>query len=296
MGIKLFAVKAYVRFCRWRQVRRTRLAFGIKGQRFSVPRQGKDPVEVYLYRPAGAVDGPLPLILNVHGGAWVFNDALSLDTQSQTLADAAGALVVNINYQKADRHPFPYPQQEIADTAMYFLDSGAVDGGKIALMGYSAGAHLCIGAAMMLRDAGIPISCQVLCYPFTDFTFGQGTQTEIKAELDKIEFLDRVFFSELPRTHPLCSPGQADLTGLPPATVVTCGVDNLQVQGAELVRRLEDAGVEVAHLHYGRAVHGFLECNYPETPKDASKSPEQDELCRACTAELCRSLLNRWNR
>lgn len=128
MEIKLFAVKAYVRFCRWRQVRRTRLAFRIKGQRFSVPRQGKDPVEVYLYRPAGAVDGPLPLILNVHGGAWVFNDALSLDTQSQTLADAAGALVVNINYQKADRHPFPYPQQEIADTAMYFLDSGAVDG------------------------------------------------------------------------------------------------------------------------------------------------------------------------
>lgn len=48
------------------------------GQRFLVPRDGKDPVEVNLYIPE---DGDaLPVVFNIHGGAFIAGDADTLDT------------------------------------------------------------------------------------------------------------------------------------------------------------------------------------------------------------------------
>jgi len=49
-----------------------------------------------------------------------------------------------------------------------------------------------------------------------------------------------------------------DLSGLPPATVVTAGYDPLVDEGRAYVDRLVDAGVETEHLHYDGQIHAFL--------------------------------------
>lgn len=129
------------------------------GEHFIVPREGKKPVEVYIYRPEKF--GVLPCVFNVHGGAWVGNDALYLDTQSRLMAERLGAVVVNINYTKADVMPFPYQQYEVADTVKYFIRNAErfnVDSNRLALMGYSAGGHLCAAAGQMLNREGVKLS------------------------------------------------------------------------------------------------------------------------------------------
>ncbi len=50
----------------------------------------------------------------------------------------------------------------------------------------------------------------------------------------------------------------ADLRGLPPATVITCGHDVLLTDGVRLVEALRAAGVETRHTHYDDMPHGFL--------------------------------------
>ena len=85
-----------------------------------VPRTNDAPVMTYLHRPACGGEN-LPVVFNVHGGAWVGGDALLLDTQSQEMADRLGCFVVNINYIKADVKPFPYAQYEVRDTVLYFV-------------------------------------------------------------------------------------------------------------------------------------------------------------------------------
>ena len=58
--------------------------------------------------------------------------------------------------------------------------------------------------------------------------------------------------------HPLVNLLGADLRGLPPATVVTCGHDVLRTDGVRLVEALRAAGVETRHTHYDDMPHGFL--------------------------------------
>ena len=121
MSIKLFLLKLAAKKGRRQAVRRVQSLGHVKGQQFLVPRENAKPVMTYLYRPVSGGEN-LPVVFNVHGGAWVGGDALLLDTQSQEMADRLGALVVNINYVKADVKPFPYAQYEIRDTVRYFAD------------------------------------------------------------------------------------------------------------------------------------------------------------------------------
>ena len=49
-----------------------------------------------------------------------------------------------------------------------------------------------------------------------------------------------------------------NLTGLPPAYMVTAGHDPLRDDGIMYVRRLEDADVEVTWMHYENGIHGMF--------------------------------------
>ena len=295
MNIKLISLKTLLGLKRYACAFQIKIR-GIKGSPFAVEREGLSSTKTYLYRPTKEINKPMPLLINVHGGAWVMGDALKLDTQSQIIADELSAMVVNVNYKKADQRAFPYAQNEIVDTVKYFVRNASkfgVDLQKIILMGYSAGAHLCACAAQMLNKTEIHIRYQVLCYPFTDFTCGRGTQTEIKETLDKIEFMNDVLFCEITKEDFLASPAQnPELEGLPSTIVITCGNDSLRIQGDEYAKALQNAGVEVKLFHYEDARHGYMEVNYPETRKDDAKSPEQEKLCKESLERILFELKN----
>jgi len=57
-----------------------------------------------------------------------------------------------------------------------------------------------------------------------------------------------------PRVSPLLTD---DLTGLPPALVLTGGFDPLRDEGQQYVDAMRAAGVEVDHRLFGSLVHGF---------------------------------------
>ena len=80
------------------------------GKAFVVPRGAEKGVRVRLYRPAKDSERTLPVLFNVHGGAWLFGDAEGVDLQSQYLANHLDCFVVNIDYRMLDEEPFPYQQ------------------------------------------------------------------------------------------------------------------------------------------------------------------------------------------
>lgn len=296
MNLKLFITKLMVKRSRNKLLKRL-AAFSIKGKQHMVSRTNAEDVMTYLYRPACGGE-KLPVVFNVHGGAWVGGDARLLDTQSQEMADRLDAMVVNINYVKADVRAFPYAQYEVRDTVLHFIkhaEKHGIDVTKLTLMGYSAGGHLCACAAQMLHEDGIRLACQVLCYPFLDFTFGQEEHNEMK---DALEGIGEIFFPTLSKADPLVSPGllpDEKLKGLAPVIIITCGQDALKPQADAYKKRLENAGVKVKLLDYPESIHGFLECNYPETEdENSAKSPEQAVQCRLAEADITRELMRMW--
>lgn len=249
------------------------------GERFCVPRAGR-PVDVLLYRPKKAPADPLPVVFNMHGGAWIGGDAVLLESLCTFLAEQLPALVVNINYTKADVQPFPYADEEICGCVRYFAAHAAqygIDPARMALLGHSAGAHLAAGAAMLLRGMQPPLAAQVLVYPAVDMgSDAPGSDPNIAPLL-------RLIFPNHDELTPLASPLRApddELRGLPPAMILVCGKDGLRGQGLAYAGRLQKLGVPVQLREYPNAVHGFIEVNRPDYPADERQTPEQAAMCR----------------
>ena len=259
-----------------------------KGQRFNVPREGTDPVDVILYRPVKS-EGRLPVLFNMHGGAWIGGDAVLMESFCQKLADEIPAFIVNVNYKKADVHPFPYALIEVADTVKYFAanaDEYGIDPAKMAVGGHSAGAQIAAGAAMKLKEDGIKLAAQMLVYPCTDMT--PETEDGLMAMIQALMFPDGDY-KHLWASMALAS--DEALEGLCPAIFIECGLDELKPMGIRYAKRLIGAAVPVKVKEYPKALHGFLEINRPEYDQnDPRITPEQAEYCRDCEKYLINEL------
>jgi acetyl esterase len=261
------------------------------GERFVVPREGRKGVHTILYRPASqAVPGRLPVMFNMHGGAWVGGDAVFMESFCQKLADEIPALVVNVNYTKADEESIPYAVEEVADAVKFFLahaEEYGIDPERVAVGGHSAGAQLAAGTALKLKDDGIRLACQMLVYPCTDLTVGLDSSEELRKLVD-------LFFPEGGHEHRYISPLRAtdeELSGLCPAIFVISGIDILKQMGIDYAKRLIDLAVPVKIREYPQALHGFLEVNRPDYPSgDERQTPEQAEFARDCERYLVQEL------
>lgn len=274
------------------------------GQKFRIPREGAEYIETYLYYPKQCDHSPMPVMFNIHGGGFVGCDATLLDTQSQEMADRLSCFVVNINYTKLDKKPFPYPQEEIRDTVLYFAAHSSeydLDSSRFTLIGYSAGGHLAATTAIMLKDIGFPLNSQILCYPCLDLSriTSEGNISNTNELAKAASLLEEFFFPIIPNTDPLCSPAIAPaerLRGLAPTLIITCGQDALMEHSERYFRKLTEAGVRVEQKNYHGSVHGFMEVNYPETKdENVAKNREQQKIMREAEDYIRSKVLNYWN-
>jgi acetyl esterase len=85
--------------------------------------------------------------------------------------------------------------------------------------------------------------------------------------------------------NPLVSVLHADLEGLPPSTVITCGRDPLRRDGVLLAAAMKSAGVPTLHTHYDDMPHGFL--MFSRLTRRADES--MDEMAREITKVFTRA-------
>ncbi len=124
-------------------------------------------IPVRIYTPEG--EAPFPCLVFFHGGGWVL---CSLDTHDgicRSLANAAGCIVVSVDYRLAPEHKFPAATEDCFAAICWVAANGAeigVDPECIAVGGDSAGGNLSAVVALMARDRGGPaLRHQLLVYP-----------------------------------------------------------------------------------------------------------------------------------
>ena len=96
-----------------------------------------------LYRPKDK-EGKLPVLLNIHGGAWVYGDKKVYAPYCMYLA-AQGFAVVNASYRLAPKHTFPAPLEDVGamvEWAVDYAEEYGLDLSNLFLVGDSAGAYL----------------------------------------------------------------------------------------------------------------------------------------------------------
>ncbi|MFB6140767.1 MAG: alpha/beta hydrolase [Halosimplex sp.] len=218
------------------------------------------------YRPECA--GPYPTVIFYHGGGFVIGSLETHDLLCRHLTVESDCEVLAVDYRLAPEHPFPAAVEDAYAALEWAADPDAGAGvldpdGGLAVAGDSAGGNLAAVAALMAAERGGPdLDYQTLIYPAVGTRESQASMREytgyVLAEED-IRWFDRCYYgSEVHRRNPYADPSRAcDLSGVPPATVVTAGFDPLRDGGIEYARRLVGDGVSVRFRNYPDMVHGF---------------------------------------
>ena len=219
-----------------------------------------------VYTPAGA-NGPVPVVLYIHGGGWVIADINVYDSSPRALAKAANAIVVSIEYRHAPEAKFPAAHDDANAAYRWVVANAAKWGGdpkKIAIVGESAGGNMAMNVAIAARDKGWPKPLAVVAvYPVAN----TAPDTASKAKFTAAKPLNTPMLSWFFK-HTLASPDQASdprlnlvaakLDGLPPVTILLAEIDPLHDDGAGLADKLRAAGVTVDLKEYAGVTHEFF--------------------------------------
>ena len=226
-------------------------------------------VPLRLYRPMGAsATTVLPVLVYYHGGGWVIGDLDTHDTLCRELANSAGCAVVAVDYRMGPEHRFPAAVDDVlAATRWVRGQAGALrlDPTRLAVGGDSAGGNLAAVVAIAARDSGdLPIAFQLLIYPATDMRRGHASHTTngdgYVLTRDTLAYFHDHYITDPAhdldwRASPLL---HTDLSGLPPALVITAGYDPLRDEGLDYARALTEAGNRASCVCFERQIHGFI--------------------------------------
>jgi acetyl esterase len=196
----------------------------------------------------------------------VIGDIDTHDTICHRLAAGVPALVVSVDYRLAPEHPFPAAVDDCEAATAWASDHAAEFGGdpaRLAVAGDSAGGNLAAVVTRRARDSGgPPIAFQLLIYPSTDGTRALPSHAEngtgYLLDTESMEWFGHHYLGETDPRHPDVSPlFIEDLTGLPPALVVTAEFDPLRDEGEAYAERLRLAGVRATTSRYDGMIHAF---------------------------------------
>jgi acetyl esterase/lipase len=252
-------------------------------------------MDVYLPDGDGAAN---PTVLFIHGGSWRFGSKEHFVAAGRRLA-RSGFVVASINYRLLPEGRFPKNLFD-ATCALAYLRAHAaelrIDPERIAVMGYSAGAHLAslVGLASSHPEltpdcdaaAGLPVA------PPAAVISASGPQDmrtfwEDAGDRSDVEEIFGGSPAELPRAYELGSPRYHVAPGAPPFLILEDAVD---FGGIEDMRAaLADAGNQVRLLKVNGSLH-ILEQHADPGVYEAGVSSETPEAWIAITDFLFRTI------
>ena len=214
-----------------------------------------------LYRPKDT-EGKLPVLLNIHGGAWVYGDKKVYAPYCMYLA-TQGFAVVNASYRLAPKHTFPAPLEDVGAMVEWVVDHAeeyGLDLSNLFFVGDSAGAHLATAyTAVQLNEAyansfpgikvderfipkGLLLNCGVFDMEVEWKKQGRALTpflTDLLGEKPTVEAVKQM------------SPAQYITSGFPPVHLTTSNGDFLRKHSYRLKEVLEKKSVEVVFKEYG---------------------------------------------
>ena len=251
---------------------------GVSREVRTITGDGGHDITLHVHRPEG-VDGPLPLIYQVHGGGMVMLSAEGpLYMHWRDALAAAGAVVVGVEYRNGGGvrgpHPFPAGLDDCAAALRWTHAHLAELGGThVVVTGDSGGGNLALALPIKARREGW---VDEIAGVYAQCPYIQGDWAKPPAELHSLwendkYWLDRALFPLLAEVYdpegahaadPTCWPARAgvpDVSGLPPHVISANELDPLRDEGLAYHRLLLAAGVpSVGKINLGLCHVGEL--------------------------------------
>jgi len=262
----------------------------------TIPVGPKGHTRIRALRPEGA-KGVLPAIVYFHGAGWVMGDTKTHDRLVRALAVGARAAVIFVDYDRSPENRYPVAIEEDYAATQYVAEHAVelgVDPRRIAVAGDSVGGNMAAVVCLLAKERkGPAIAAQLLFYPVTDASMDDGSYGSFAdgpwlTKAAMAWFWDAYLPDLAARKDRHVSPLNAtldELSGLPPAIVITAENDVLRDEGEAYARKLTQAGVTVTATRYGATIHDFVMLNaLAETPAARAAVAQASEFLRAAFA------------
>lgn len=224
---------------------------------------GQGAIKARLYRPTAHPQAPVMVYL--HGGGWCIGTIESHDGLCRHLAHITGMNVCSIDYRLAPEHVFPAGLDDAYEAVRWIAahaDELHSDAQQLTVAGDSAGGNLATACCLRAKQEGFDgIRQQLLFYPVCDVS-GQTESYQLFGQVPMLTAANMARMWQLYHpsqpVHPLASVADAvDVSGLPPAVIVTAELDILRDEGQAYGQRLEQAGITVTQIVAKGMIHGF---------------------------------------
>ncbi len=194
-----------------------------------------------VYRPKSAESSPLPVIVNVHGGGWIYGTKETYQFYCMDLC-RRGFAVVNFTYRLAPENPFPASLEDTCSVFGWVLDNAGkygFDKDHVFAVGDSAGGHI------------LALFCELCVNPELAGCYGFAAPkgfapTAVALNCGAYRY----------RRAKLAIPKYVNATkyvtaDFPPVFLMTCSDDFLKNEAVIMARCLTDASVPFELHFYG---------------------------------------------
>ncbi|AZP93572.1 alpha/beta hydrolase [Enterococcus mundtii] len=229
-------------------------------------------INVRFIRPEGNVE-KLPVIFYIHGAGWVFGSAKTHDKLIRELAVRTNSIVIFPEYSRSPEAKYPTAIEQnyaILQKLAELSESKGLDLENLTVAGDSVGGNMATVMTILTKQRqGLPIKKQLLYYPVTNANFDTDSYNQFAENYFLTKegmqwFWDQYTTDEKKRAEITASPLRAskeELTGLPPAMILTGEADVLRDEGEAYARELREAGVEVTQVRFQGIIHDFVMVN-----------------------------------
>jgi acetyl esterase/lipase len=251
-------------------------------------RHGASPLLARIFRPRAAAS--LPMVVDLHGGAWCRGDRLSDTAINETLA-RSGVVVAALDFRMPPVAAYPASLADIHYGIRWLKTRAASLGGRadrLGVLGVSSGAHQGMLLAMrpddpryaalpLAGDADARVGCVVLCWPVIDPLARYRYAKALKAKGQPYpEVVDRVLpchddywktEEAMAEGNPVLALERGESVELPPALYLqgTRDVAHPRPDLDRFVTQYRKAGGRVELQLFDGEVEGFINKN-PESP------------------------------
>ena len=225
--------------------------------------------QVRIIKPVG-IQGPLPVIVYMHGGGWILGNAATHDRLVRELAVGAHSALLFVEYPNSPEAHYPVAIEQGYATAQWAVREGAgkgLDPERLAVAGESVGGNMAAALSLMAKERGDVRFVQTsMYYPVTDAAMDTASYDEF-AEGYYLSrklmewFWDAYIPNSEQRGEITASPNQAtieQLRGLPPTLLFVDEADVLRDEGEAYAAKLRAADVPVTTVRYDGVVHDFM--------------------------------------
>ncbi len=213
-----------------------------------------------------------PGLLWLHSGGHIAGSPEAEEWLLLKIAKSAGCIIAAPDYRLAPENPCPADLEDCYNALCWMPGNLPIRKDRLAVGGCSAGASLAAAMAQMSRDKNGPaIFFQLLVYPQVDFASDYPSHHQINDSRVWCRSLHMAALKYYPRDYSgdlsaYVSPVLAeDLSGLPPAYIVTGTLDIFRDEAITYAQKLMQAGVPV-ELHVMPGIVHACEFLFPNAP------------------------------